>query len=45
MHGRLVDGALQEAPLDYILDDGSVIFNFRNKSELLSQYSFKEITE
>lgn len=40
MYGKLVNGNLNYAPVDLIIDDG-VILNFDTNEELLTQYGYK----
>lgn len=43
--GKLVNGELQIAPINYVKNDGSVIFNFTCNEPLLKELGYKQIKE
>lgn len=45
MYGKLQNGLLIEAPKDYILQDGTVIYNFNRSIEKMIMYGFKPIIQ
>ena len=44
MHGRLINGGLEYAPINYKLDDGRIIMNFNKDEELMQKYGYKNVT-
>ena len=44
MHGRLINGELEYAPINYKLDDGRIIMNFNKDEELMQKYGYKNVT-
>lgn len=45
MYGKLINVSLIYAPVNYLTDEGSVIFNFNTNEELMKQYGFKPVTD
>lgn len=44
MYGRLINGGLEYAPINYKLDDGRIIMNFNKDEELMQKYGYKNVT-
>ena len=38
MYGRLINGGLEYAPINYKLDDNRVILNFNKNEDIMSMY-------
>lgn len=45
MYGKLIKGELVVAPLNYLTEDGQMIFNFSKDLKLMKEHGFKEITK
>ena len=45
MYGKLVEDNLVIAPLNYLTEDGQMIFNFNKDLKLMKEHGFKEITK
>ena len=45
MYGRLINGGLEYAPINYKLDDNRVIINFNKSEELMGQYGYKNVID
>lgn len=45
MYGKLIKGELVVAPLNYLTEDGQMIFNFNKDLKLMKEHGFKEITK
>lgn len=45
MYGKLIDGKLYYAPINYLADNKEFIFNFNKNVELMKQHGFKEIID
>lgn len=43
MYGRLINGGLEYAPINYKLDDDRIIINFNKSEELMGQYGYKNV--
>lgn len=45
MYGKIINGSLIYAPVNYLTDDRSVIFNFSENEEIMRLYGFKEVID
>lgn len=45
MYGKLIKGELVVAPLNYLTEDGQMIFNFNKDLKLMKEHGFKEIVK
>lgn len=45
MYGRLYEGNLQYAPINYKLDTGEIIVNFNKNETIMVKYGFKKIVD
>lgn len=45
MYGKLKEGVLSYAPVNYQLEDGRIITNFNQSEELMKQYGFKNVID
>lgn len=43
MYGKLTNNKLEYAPINYITDEGRMIFNFNKNIDIMKKYGFKEI--
>ncbi len=45
MYGKLEDGKLITAPINYVNSEDKLIFNFNEKPEIMKEYGFKEVID
>lgn len=45
MYGKLKEGVLSYAPINYELEDGGLIVNFNVSKELMEEYGYKNIID
>ena len=45
MYGRLINGGLEYAPINYKLDDNRVIINFNKNEDIMRQYGYKNVID
>lgn len=45
MYGKLVEGKINYAPVNFMTPDGRLILNFNKNVSLMKEYGFKKITE
>ena len=45
MYAKLIDGALQYAPKNFLTESGQYISNFNNNEDLMIKYGFKEVID
>ena len=43
MYGKLIDGAIKYAPVNYLTEDNKMIFNFNTNVDVMKEYGFKEV--
>ena len=43
MYGKLVNGAIKYAPVNYLTEDNKMIFNFNTNVDVMKEYGFKEV--
>lgn len=43
MYGKLINGAIVYAPVNYLTEDGKMIFNFNTNTEVMLENGFKEV--
>ena len=45
MYGRLINGGLESAPINYELSDGRIILNFNKNEDIMKQYGYKNVID
>lgn len=45
MYGRLINGGLESAPINYKLSDGRIILNFNKNEDIMKQYGYKNVID
>ena len=43
MYGKLINGAIKYAPVNYLTEDNKMIFNFNTNVDVMKEYGFKEV--
>ena len=43
MYGKLINGAIKYAPVNYLTEDNRMIFNFNTNVDVMKEYGFKEV--
>ena len=45
MYGRLINGGLEYAPINYKLVDNRIILNFNKNEDIMRQYGYKNVID
>ena len=45
MYGRLINGGLEYAPINYKLVDNRIILNFNKSEDIMRQYGYKNVID
>lgn len=45
MYGRLINGELEYAPINYKLVDNRIILNFNKNEDIMKQYGYKNVID
>ena len=45
MYGKIINGALEYAPIDFVMGDGTVMTNFNKDVALMKRYGYKIIND